>query len=143
LTVLARLGITAISFSANTEVFAWVNFSPPDWTDNRQKENQLPLFKHEKYGPDYHQETHNIVPLEFFFQIENRKDTEDDQGDHFLNRFQLGGWELITSDPVGRHLKAILTECNQPAEKDYLWQRRLFEFEVPILGKGHENIRDS
>ena len=45
-------------------------------------------------------------------------------------------------DPVGRHLKTILEECDAPARQNHDPQRRILVLEMPIPGKGHEDVGD-
>ena len=49
----------------------------------------------------------NVVPLERFTQIENRKAHEDRQRNDLLNGFKLGGAEVAVAHAIGRHLKAV------------------------------------
>ena len=51
------------------------------------KRQSLPFFEHEKDSPDYHQKSDNVIPPETFFQIQNRKDRKNDEGNAFLDNF--------------------------------------------------------
>jgi hypothetical protein len=74
----------------------------------------LPLLEHEKDRTDNHQKSDNVVPPKAFFQIQDRKDREYDKGNNFLDNFKLRCRELIMTDPVRGHLKAILYKGDKP-----------------------------
>jgi len=75
----------------------------------------LPFFKDEKYRAYHKSEADKIIPFEFFLQVKNRKDGENDKGYNFLYRFKLGGGVFGASDAVSRHLKAIFDKRDEPA----------------------------
>lgn len=53
-----------------------------------------PFFEDDEDRPDHHGKTDNIISFQFFLQVDHRKDAKHDQGNHFLNGFQLGGVEF-------------------------------------------------
>ncbi len=78
----------------------------------------LPLLEDENTGRYDHQESRDIVPLQIFFQIENRKNTEYGEGNDFLNRLQFSRRKLSVTDSIRRDLEAILGECDQPTDEN-------------------------
>lgn len=68
---------------------------------------------------DHHGKASQIIPFQLFLQIDHREDAKHDQGNDFLNGFQLGGIELVMSDAIRRHLEAILNEGNTPADENH------------------------
>ena len=81
-----------------------------------------------------------MIPADGFFHVKNGKDAEDDQGDDFLNGFELDHGKIIMADPVSRHLKAVLHERDEPAHHDGDPQGRAFVLQVAVPREGHENI---
>ena len=92
-----------------------------------------------------------MIPLDRL-ALEDEKDDEGEnrQGDGFLDDFKLHQVErpaiALESDTVGRYGEAILEEGDAPGKQDDADQRpargdfHLLQFEVPVPGKGHENI---
>ena len=63
-----------------------------------------------------------MVPLEgVTLDKEHGKECEDHQRDNLLDNLELPEceWtaELVATDAVGRHLKAVLEKCNTPTNK--------------------------
>src|SRR5262245_23204510 len=77
--------------------------------------DQLPFLEYEEDGGEDKGESYQIVPLQTLFEIKHRKRAEDNECDHFLRHLQLGRRELIMADAVGRYLKAIFWQRDQPA----------------------------
>jgi hypothetical protein len=71
-------------------------------------EKTLPFLEYKKYRGNHAEETGCIVPLEFFLEVDDRKDAENDKRDDFLDCLQLSRGELIRPDTVCRYLEAIL-----------------------------------
>jgi hypothetical protein len=82
-----------------------------------------------------------MVPAEGFAQIQAGEDHEDAQRDDFLDYFQLEGGEFAVADAIGRHLKTIFREGDQPADYDDGEQRRFAVFQVAVPGDGHKDVR--
>jgi hypothetical protein len=102
----------------------------------------LSPFLKNKEDSDYHKsETDKIIPFEFFLKIEDRKDRENKQCDHFLYGFQFCCCEPAMSDTVGRNLKTIFNKGDSPRDKNHKHKRFVFELEMSIPGKSHEDIR--
>ena len=83
-----------------------------------------------------------MVEGDFFAEVEHRKADEDEQGDHFLDGFELGGAIDVIADAVGGHGEAIFDERNSPGDEDDEPEGGLREFEMPVPGEGHENIAE-
>ena len=79
----------------------------------------LPFFENEKRRQHDERETHQVIPSEFFFQIENWKKREDNERDDLLDGFKLGGAELPVPHPVGGDLKNILEKRDTPTGEDH------------------------
>ena len=97
-----------------------------------------PFFENDEHGSDHHGTAGNIIPFQFFLQVDHRKDAKHDQGNHFLDGFQLRGVELVVSEAICRNLEAILHRSNEPTHQNRNPQRRIFVLEMPIPGDGHE-----
>jgi hypothetical protein len=93
-----------------TEIVGSVN-------DKRDFKN-LPFFENEEDGGEDEGESYKIIPFKALLEGENRKYAEDHERDHFLNHLQLSRRELIASDAVGRNLKAIFRQRDQPADQN-------------------------
>jgi hypothetical protein len=104
------------------------------------RDTPLPLSKDEKDGQDNQSESNHIIPSEFLFQIQDGKSRKDNEGNHFLNRFQLGGGKLTVPDTVGRHLKTVLKKRDQPTNDNDDPQRTGLEFQVPVPSECHKDI---
>ena len=73
-----------------------------------------------------------MVPFKrFSFEGNGAENNKNNQRDDLLNNFQLDQAERATivaeTDAVGRNLKTIFKECQEPAEKDNTQQRKMFE----------------
>src|SRR5690349_18985058 len=99
-----------------------------------------PLFKNHEHCADHHGEAHEVVPLELLFEIEDRKEGENGERDHFLDGFELRGGELVRADAVRRYLEAIFGEGNEPADDNHLGQRDLAVLQMSVPGEGHEDV---
>ena len=82
-----------------------------------------------------------IIELQGFFHVEDRKRHEDREGDDLLQNFQLAEGQNRVADSVGRNLEQVFEKSDPPAD-----QRRNepgFGAQIPqmcIPGKGHEDI---
>jgi len=83
-----------------------------------------------------------VIPAQMLAEVEGDEDAEDDQGDDFLNDFELHGREAVCADAVGRDLEAVLEEGNRPTHEDDLPERLVAKAEVAVPGKGHEDVGD-
>lgn len=68
---------------------------------------KLPFFKDKENGEYNQGKTDEVIPFKLFFEVENGEEAKNDQGNHFLNGFQLCGVEGLVSDAVGWDLEAI------------------------------------
>jgi hypothetical protein len=98
-------------------------------------ENKINRRDHAQAGPDE-------VGFNVFFQIKNGKGYKNQQGDDFLEDFQLGHIIGGMTDPVGGDLNHVFKEGDAPTDdrgqKPGLGGQA---FQVPIPGKGHKDIR--
>ena len=78
---------------------------------------KLPFFKNKKYGKYYKTEADKVIPAEFFFKVENGKNTEHNKCYNFLNCFKLGSSKKFVTYSVCRDLKAVFKKCNTPADE--------------------------
>ena len=99
-----------------------------------------PLVENKKDSQHHAGETRRIIPAQLLPQIKYGKYRKDSQRDEFLNRLQLRRGKLIGPDAIRRHLKAILEECDPPADKNDLPQRLAPVFQVSVPRKRHENV---
>ena len=53
-----------------------------------------PLLKDEEHSAYHEPKAREVVPLQWLFKIQHRKDAKHDQGNHFLDGFQLRGVEF-------------------------------------------------
>lgn len=75
-------------------------------------------------------------------KVENREKRKNSQSNDLLNRLELNRRELVRTDSICRHLKAIFREGDDPADDNNFKKRGLAIFQVSIPGKGHKNIRE-
>jgi hypothetical protein len=102
-----------------------------------------PFFEDEENRRDDEPKTDEVIPLQLFFQIDNGKNAEHDECDDFLNCLELGARELVRANSVGRHLETVFEERYEPADQNDLPQGNFPEFQMPVPGNRHENIRNS
>lgn len=102
-----------------------------------------PLAKDEKDSSQNQQKTHNVVPFELLLQVEDRKTAEDQKGDNLLDHLELSRCKLPMANTVGRHLKTVLQKGYQPAYNYSLPEWGIFELQMAIPSKRHEDIGDS
>src|SRR5258707_3923490 len=80
----------------------------------------LPLAEDEEGRQQDQPEADEIVPLHFLPQIDDRKDGEDQQGDHFLYHFKLrAGVAGFMSNAIGGDLKNVFEERNPPTGENH------------------------
>ena len=83
-----------------------------------------------------------MIPAQVLAEVEGDEDAEDDQGDDFLNDFELDGRKAVCAEAIGGDLEAVLKEGNGPTDEDDLPERLVAEAEVSVPGKGHEDVGD-
>ena len=81
-----------------------------------------------------------VIPAQVGTEIVGGEYAEDRERNDFLNYFELHRSEAAVADAVCRHLEAILEEGDSPTDQNDLPQRFVAESEVPVPGKGHENV---
>ena len=67
---------------------------------------------------DFSVEKSEIIPADFFFEIQDGKNTENNKSNDFLDGLELRDGEHPAADTVGRHLETIFRENDQPADQD-------------------------
>src|ERR1044072_631092 len=101
---------------------------------------RLPFLKDEERASRNQREADEVIPPDRLLQVGQRKDGEDQQGDHFLQGLQLRGRIDRIAVAVRRHGEAILHERDRPADQDHRPQRHPLELEMPIPGERHEQV---
>ena len=103
----------------------------------------LPLLKDKEHRTNDEQKADNIIPLQFFAQIDDRENTKDEERNNFLDGLKLGRRKLVRAQTVRRDLKAILGKGDEPANQNDLPERGFLKLEMSIPGGGYEDVRDS
>ncbi len=98
--------------------------------------------ENEENGGNDQAEADEVIPAEVFLEVEDREDHENDQGDHLLDGFQLGGVELAMAVTIGRNLETVFRESDSPADRDGHPEGGGFVFQMSVPGEGHEDIRN-
>lgn len=60
-----------------------------------------------------------MIPSQWLRQIKIGKTRKHNERDNLLNGFQLYGREMAVTITIGRHLKTIFKEGNQPADENH------------------------
>ncbi len=81
-----------------------------------------------------------MVVRKFFFEHEDGKEGEGKEGEDFLYDFELCDGEVFVADTVGGDLKAVFDQGDSPTGKDDHEDWFIFELEVTIPSKVHENV---
>ena len=87
---------------------------------------RLELVEHEEGSGDEAGEGGEVIPVEAVAEVEEAEDAEDGEG--------------TGADAVCGDLQAVLEEGDGPADQDDLPKGDLFELEVAVPGKGHEDV---
>ncbi len=82
-----------------------------------------------------------MADLEFLSQRDPSKNHEDDQCDAFLQNFELVRRKRTVAQSVGRNLKNVFREGQEPASEDGGPKCSSFEFQMPVPGDCHEAVR--
>ena len=82
----------------------------------------------------------SVVPAQVLAKVESNENAENNQGDDFLNDFQLHRVKPVGSEAVGRDLEAVLEKGNTPTHEDDLPERLLPEAQMAIPREGHEDV---
>ena len=96
--------------------------------------------EHEEGSADQAAEGYGVVPMEPFSEVVDGEDSEDAEGDDFLDDFKLGGREGAGTNAVGWDLQAVLEEGDAPADEDDFPECDLFVLEVSVPGNRHEDV---
>jgi len=97
--------------------------------------------KGERHGSQQAHERGQMMPVELFVQIRNRKGAEDGDGDDLLHDFEFRGGIDRVAPAVGRHLQEVFKERDAPARDDDEQQRLALEFQMAIPRECHEYVR--
>ena len=82
-----------------------------------------------------------MVPPDFFAEIQRRETAEHRQRDDFLDDLQLRGGIDRVAPAVGRHLEDVFKKRDAPAHQNDEQQRFAFEFQMAVPRKRHEHVR--
>src|SRR3989338_3197943 len=85
-------------------------------------------------------EKSEIIPADFFFEIQDGKNTENNKSNDFLDGLELRGGKCPVTYTVGRHLETIFREGDQPADQNGEHERGIFILQMPIPREGHEDV---
>ena len=96
--------------------------------------------EHEEGSADEAAEGYGVVPVEPLSEVIDGEDSEDAEGDDFLDHLELGGREGGGADSVGWHLEAVLEEGDAPTGEDDFPECYLLVLEVSVPGDGHEDV---
>ena len=97
-------------------------------------------FKNKEDGEHDQKKTHDMVPTQGLFEVNDGKDRKNDESDDFLDRLKLGGRKCAVADAVGRHLEAVFKKSDQPAGHNNQKKGRLLIFQVAVPGKSHKDV---
>lgn len=89
---------------------------------------------------DFSVEKSEIIPADFFFEIQDGKNTENNKSNDFLDGLELRGGKCPVTYTVGRHLETIFREGDQPADQNGEHERGIFILQMPIPREGHEDV---
>src|SRR5438094_3725 len=101
----------------------------------------LELVEHKERSRHQTAKGGEVIPMQLVAKVKGREDSEDGQRDHLLNHLELVRRKGLRTDPVGRHLQAVLKESDAPTDQDHQQQRYLAKLQMPVPRKGHKNVR--
>ena len=82
-----------------------------------------------------------MVPPDFFAEIQNGEGAKDGERDDLLDDFELGGGINRVAPAIGRHLEQVFEERDAPAHQNNEQQRLALELQVAVPRDGHKNVR--
>ena len=85
-------------------------------------------------------ECRNVIPADLLFKINHRKAAKYEQGDDFLDDFQLRRRINIAAPTIGRHLQDVFKKRNAPTREDDEQDGLFLIFQMTIPGERHENV---
>ncbi len=92
-------------------------------------------------GGDHAQTGPEKVGFDFLFHIEDGEGHENQQGDDFLEDFQLADRHDLVSDPVGRHLEEIFKQGDTPTDQSSYHPGPAGQIpQVTVPREGHEDV---
>ena len=62
-------------------------------------------------------ESHEVIPCEFFLEVGDREDDEDNERDDFLDDLELEPCELTVAKAVGRHFQTVFDQATLVSNK--------------------------
>ena len=100
-------------------------------------------FRHledEKCPRRYQQKSKSLSPGKWTFEIQRRKECENNKRYNFLDGFELRRGINGAAKPVRRNGQTIFKKSEAPTYEDDRQKRHLFVTKVPIPSGGHEGI---
>src|SRR5262245_31761466 len=93
---------------------------PPGRASTPTPRTVSPRLEHERRPDPDEAKPDEVVPARSLTEVDPRETHEHYQGDHLLNRLELGGHEAgPRAEPVCRNLEAVLEERDAPARQDH------------------------
>lgn len=89
------------------------------------------------------QKSHIVIDGHFLFQIEPRKNSEDEKCNSLLNDFELRRRKKSVSHSIGGDLEAIFKKRNSPRGQNHNPKSSLLKLQMAIPGKRHEEIAEN
>jgi hypothetical protein len=102
----------------------------------------LPFFEDDDDCAYDHEESDDVVPFQFLFEVGDGEDGKDNERDYFLYGLELGGGKLVVADAVGGHLKAVFDKCDEPTDDDGVQEGAVLELQMTVPREGHEYVGD-
>ncbi len=139
--------VKVTNFSAKNQVFRRSEFwkkrnyrKTVDRIRKRMVVFRLPFLKNKKYGQYDESKTDQIVPFEFFFEIDDGEGRENHKSDDFLHGLELCCSKLTMTYSVCRDLETVFEKSDSPACQYDKEQGAAFELQMTIPCDGHEDI---
>jgi len=82
----------------------------------------------------------SVVPSQLRAEVERCEDTEDYEGNDFLDDFKLDRGKAAITESICGHLEAVLEKGNGPTYEDDFPKRLRFKFQMTVPGNGHEDV---
>jgi hypothetical protein len=98
--------------------------------------------KREKHCYENKREADHIIPPKRLSQVEIVEQQENHDRDHFGQDLKLDRRKSFITEPIGRHLKAILEKSDAPTDEndDPEWLRGVLQVTVPR--ECHKGVRN-
>src|SRR5664279_1279881 len=102
-----------------------------------------PFLENDRDRADHHGKSQEVVPLQWFPEIQYREDRKHSQRDDLLDGLQLRRRELVGADAVGGYLETVFRKGDHPTDEDDLEQGRVAIFQMAVPGEGRKCWRGS